>query len=164
MVPLTETAILLAERVAPDEIDVAPALAQAAAEGGAQWQAARAGESGSMLGGSGLETYATLFGQVLEVIKVQGGTVTTLWALGSMTLQIVGYLRAQIGNWREGSTAPTISEAARQQADGAVDILAKALIERGVPVGRAAEISRWVLVTLLEDPTRGQAFVEALRR
>jgi|tagenome__1003787_1003787.scaffolds.fasta_scaffold20853156_1 hypothetical protein len=158
---VTETAVHLAEHVAPEEIDLAPALAHAAAAGGAEWDVAKVGAGGPVLGGIGLEVVGGIFIAVLVAIQNHADLLANLCTLGDTLVRVVRYLHRRLDRSTDGTD--DIDNAAKERADAAVAALVEELLKRGIEADRAEKIGCLTIIVLAERPAQGRVFVDAVQ-
>ena len=144
-------AVRIAEKVAPEEVDLAPAIIDAALEGGKQWQDLLKPVKEPELGGifGGLE--AGDLAAIVEMLRLLGDILKKVCSLGSDTLSILVSLLA-IRTWRESKeklqAIPTEDGDKLQET---LESMTQYLTNLGIETDRAEELSRLTMQALVED-------------
>jgi hypothetical protein len=167
--------IRLAEAIAPDEIDSAPAIARLAACGDNTSQAA-----GPVFGGFGglsnLLGHASLLQDVFSTIKANLPLLASVCSIGAHGAKLVGFLRQRMNARPAPPQAEAPAEAAGNPVpqhpaaidpvldviESAVRVLQSHLRSRGHDDERARNLALQILVVLATEPDGGRAVLARL--
>ena len=156
--------IALAELIAPDEVDTAPALLAAAARGGEDWRQALHLKTGTIIGGwIGPAEYQPIMAYVIDAVQASWPVVQ--FALEASVVGIhVAELAHAIRHWVAGAKATAEAEAVLPRAViSALEGLRDELRRHGVEAGRAAELAGATVEAMAVRPEAGAAFMQAVR-
>ena len=154
--PATRFAISLAERVSPDEVDLAPALLASAREGGEAWRRATARGGGVVIGGMGglAETLGMLHLN-FESLKF------------CVEAAVVGIHMTELRPWIREHIAGKSASGEPAQSTGAkaaqfIEQVAARLEAKGLAKLEARRNADVIGELLAENPEAGAEFLEAL--
>jgi hypothetical protein len=151
-------ALRLAERVAPDEVELAPAMVTAAAEGGPDWRRLLDDRARPLHGGVIPELDPGTLLPLLDALRQAAPTLLQgLLISGAATLTIVREWVA-LRDRREQRQA--LPDSARRQLAEVVERLRDRLIHHGMHPDRAANVVDLTLETLCEHPREARALLE----
>jgi hypothetical protein len=160
---LEDMAVRLAERIAPDEVELAPAIAEAALKGGREWQAVISPSSGAMLGGAvpGVESVGD-FATILAVLKDCSGILGSFVTMVSTVLTIhLNWLALRDRPTREGEAAQ-LPRHQREAVRSTTEALTSKLEQRGLDSGRADEVVALLMHSFQESPEVAERLLRAL--
>jgi len=162
----TAFAIGLAEAVSPDEADLAPALVDAAARGGASWDrlvAPRAASPvlGGVIGEVGPGDLVLVFDAIRQVVSY----LTPICAFGGSVLTLLIHWKTlrEKRAAPQAASAPAAEDAAVGQVAEAIRGLTDALAAKGIERGRSEALAQGVVEAIGRDATKARAFLERVR-
>lgn len=158
------SAIRIAEKVVPDEVDLAPAIIDSALAGGRQWKDLLQPVQGSELGGvfGGIEGGDLV--AVINAIQESTSILANLLSMSSAVLSvIVSFLVIRERNELD-QKLETLNEGDADKLKIAISSTSQHLVELGIKVERADEMSRLTIQALLEDPQNSKKFLVELSK
>lgn len=158
MVPIHKFTIVLAERVAPDEVDVAPAIADAAAEGGPAWEQVRRVESGPVFGGAIDSIEPGTLVAVFGAIRAGWDIFAAVCERGAELAAILTFCRNVLGA-RDAKP----SNAGEERVAHDLRRVAELLQREGLTPERADRVAAQTLGTFAEQPELGRATLAAIK-
>jgi hypothetical protein len=160
-------ALRIAEEVAPDEVDLAPAMVQAFVRGGRDRRDLFRQPRESVPGAFGPELVIVLFPLILETIEKVGpalmGFFTTTkdaWAGANSFIGAINVLLTIGSRTGRKKTAETLPDNPYGPMKDVITIMSQELESSGVPPEQADAIILRVLRRMLEDPSGAAEFVE----
>jgi hypothetical protein len=162
MDPATRFAIALAERISPDEVDIAPALLASARAGEPAWQSS----SSPVVGGVGGLIEIVLGAVAFKAIPLSSMYHVLETSVGMAVLGIhVTDLRAWIKeNLASKPTGGRPTEPPLSTADQFFEQVARRLEEKGLPQSDAKRNADIVRELLVAQPEAGAEFLGMLAR
>jgi hypothetical protein len=158
-------AIRIAERVAPDEVDIAPDVLDAAIRGGREWEELLRQRRTPLVGGIGPDTTAGLLLIVFDWLRQNGPTLLGCISSG---LNIILLLRQVAGGGAKSPEATTARPPDTQAAIASLEVsilaLQKRLTTQGQSQQQAAAITQGLLEELEAALTTTREVVERLER
>lgn len=171
---IEEWAIRLAREVAPDEVDLAPMIAEAYAAGGEAREALFQTDKGDALGGFGAGQIALIVPVVFHALASAALTILRLFSSRS-TEDILRSAKDSIDDQKKVADAARSARAkaaapaaAQPQGEAYVslqrvaEVIAGELRARGMPGDQCDAIGFRVLRALMREPTSGARLVQAL--
>lgn len=148
----------LSQRVAPDEVEIAPDLLDGFLEGQRNAVAAE-----PVLGGFDAGSAFRLVLELLGALRAHAGAITGLIGIASSAVAVADKL-LDLRERLAGTRAPA-APAADDRLRGVIEVLGAMearLVAAGVPAEQAPEIGRTALLTLLEHPESARQLLTAL--
>jgi hypothetical protein len=152
----------LAEQIAPDEIDTAPAALARAEQNGLEWQKTRKRQTSTVVGGwAGLIEQAVVIPDTIAALQESWHMVQAVLELSIVGIHVAEFAR-WIREWRAGqkSTETVGSHAAVIHA---LDALREELIKRGFETATATDVAGVTLEALDTDRANAAEFMAAVR-
>jgi len=160
---LEDVSIRLAERVAPDEVELAPSIAEAAAQGGKEWDNLIKPFGGAMHGGilPGAEGVGDIHA-LMDVVRTCSNILSSFCQIGSASLSIIVSFLALRDRAQRARDVQKLASNERELLERSINAIMVELEKRGVVQQRAAELADHTLITLGEKPDVGRDFVERI--
>lgn len=177
--------IALAERIAPDEIDTAPAVLAAAERGGDAWKAVLRGDPKTVIGGwMGLADVVAIIPHVIAAVQAHwpnvaatvshwpnvAATVKTNWPIVETALQasVVAIHSAEtiraIQTWADGGGQSSGADAALPSTVAQLlEAMSEELRRQGVEPRKATEAAAATVEALAGNPENAAAFLAAVK-
>lgn len=155
-------ALKLAEHAVPDEIDLAPTMAEAYAEGGEARAELYRAEQGGGLGGFGAAEAVAIFPWLLKGIALAVPVVSVLIGPGAMVKDVLTMVRDMLtiqDTLIRKRKAQALPNAAMRQA---LSIITRELHAANLPEEQCELIAFRTLHAFLEDPSGALDFLKKL--
>lgn len=158
-----KTAVRIAEKVAPDEVDLAPSIIEAIIEGGRKVKTLQRRTHGPKLGGFlGSIEGGNLF-QVMEALHLCSTILSNLFVMGAATLTIMIH-RLNLKDRKEQKEKLSLSPDSEKVFQEAIFSVAEQLKSMDIEDEKAERISKLAISALLEDPNSSKVFVDRLKK
>ena len=149
-------AVRIAHRIAPDEVDIAPAVLDAALRGGREWEKLLRPRRGSLVGGIGAESAAGVLHIAFDWLRQHGPTLLDCASAG---VTILLGVREVAGSTKK---RPADTQALVERLEAATAALRDRLAAQGEPPERAAAMTQELLGELDAAPAATRDVVERL--
>jgi hypothetical protein len=166
---ITIWATKIAEAAAPDEIDLAPIMAEAFIRGGKEKEELFARQNGNVLGGFGIIEGLVIFPLILNAIAITASLTSKILSSEAVenclsiinnSLEIYNKLKSK----QKIETSPKIYTPLKPEIYAPLtdltDAFSKELGKSGLPQDKCDLITYRVLDTLLKDPSNAVIFVK----
>ncbi|HET6469724.1 MAG TPA: hypothetical protein VFG43_15225 [Geminicoccaceae bacterium] len=158
----------LAERIAPDEIDLAPAVLQAAEDGGRAWQELLRPARGAVFGGVTGGGEVTLIAIVTDAFMVAKPVLTQLLGMLQHAANIAGVAGGLIAVReyldRRPQSGGELPAPVRERLEQAMALMRHRLVELGLGEERAERLTREVLEHACGAPAAAQGMLARIGR
>lgn len=149
----------LAERVTPDEAEIAPDLLDGLLAGEAVQPAA---DEEPVLGGFGGPELVSEFVTLVQAMQPCVQVLASLFLMGSASVTMIVQRLALRDRKKAPQEAETVKLPDGETLGRLLTSIESNLLRSGVEPERAAEMSRQAVIALLERPGEGARFVDAL--
>lgn len=142
----------LAERVAPDEVELAPYVTRLAAERGAAVLAPQEPQDAAVLGGIGIFAEVGNYAIVLKSLMAWAPLILSVLELTGQKELFFRQCRRLVGGETVEAADPVLGE----RVGRAVEALTRDLEGHGLATAKARSLSRETLLALLDMPERSR--------
>jgi len=159
-------AVRIAHRIAPDEVDIAPAVLDAALRGGREWEKLLRPRRSSLVGGIGAESAAGVLHIAFDWLRQYGPTLLDCASAGITILLGIRELAGPTKTRPEATAAqpPPDTQALIESLEAATAVLRDRLVAQGGPPRRAAAMTQELLEELDAVPAATRGAVERLSK
>lgn len=159
-----ELAIKIAQEIAPDEVDLAPAIIDAALKGGKQWDSLLKPAKGPELGGvfGGIE--GGNLPLVIETIRICSSILASLLSIGAATLSIKISLRSIREKKKNNHLESQPEEKTEKNIEHALLLMINSLSKFGIQEERAERLSELTVQILLKNEQSSKELIAKLSK
>ena len=158
-----KTAVRIAEKVTPDEVDLGPSIIEAIIEDGSQVKTLQRRAHGPKLGGFLGSIEGGNFFQVIEALSLCSTILSNLFVMGAATLTIMRH-RLNLKDRKEQEERLSLSPDSEKVFQEAIFSVAEQLKSMDIEDEKAERISRLAISALLENPNSSKVFVDRLKK
>jgi hypothetical protein len=162
---IDEIALKIAEEAVPDEIDLAPIMAQAFIQGGKDKEELFKREEGSLTGGFGVGEFIAVFPWILKALVKSSPFIyklltTDVADIASLINDVLD-IREKVNRQKKIESLP---DNPYQPLKTVINTISTELHSSGLPQEQCDLITYRVLRALLDNPDESTVFIKALER